>query len=134
MNFVATSVLNPNSALNPKLETITLPEIEIRPDSTKNEEERDEDLDSDTPWNVVLLDDNFHTYNYVIEMLMNIFGYNGRKALRMALEVDFKKRVIVWSGHLERAEAYQGEIHAYGADPRMETSQGPMSAILEKAR
>lgn len=120
---------------NPKLETITLPEIEILPDSTKNEEEeRAEDLDSDTPWNVVLLDDNFHTYNYVIEMLMSIFGYNGRKALRMALEVDFRKRVIVWSGHLERAEAYRDQIHAYGADPLMAISKGPMSAMLEKAR
>ncbi len=117
----------------PLLETITLPQIdiEIGSQSTKNEAE---DLDSDTPWNVVLLDDDCHTYDYVVEMLMNIFGYAVRKAFQMTIEVDTKKRVIVWSGHLERAEAYQSEIHAYGADPRMEISKGAMSAVLEKAR
>ncbi|PQV64194.1 ATP-dependent Clp protease adaptor protein ClpS [Abditibacterium utsteinense] len=113
----------------PKSETITLPQIEIDIESTKNEE-----LDSDSPWNVVLLDDDYHSYDYVIEMLMNLFGYAVRKAFQMTLEVDTKKRVIVWSGHLERAEAYREEIHAYGADPRMEISNGSMSAVLEKAR
>ena len=26
------------------------------------------------PWNVVLLDDNDHTYEYVVEMLLKLFG------------------------------------------------------------
>ena len=120
---------------DPKLETITLPETEIQPEiAPVRDEIPQEDLASDTPWNVVLLDDDFHSYDYVVEMLMNIFGYKVRKAFQMTIEVDTKKRVIVWSGHLERAEAYRDEIHAYGADPRMEISRGPMSAVLEKAR
>ena len=113
------------------LETITLPETDIQADQSAAQ---DEVFDSDTPWNVVLLDDDFHTYDYVIEMLMAIFGYPIRKAYEMTVEVDTKKRVIVWSGHLERAEAFRDEIHAYGADWRMEISKGPMSAKLEKAR
>ncbi|RYG73058.1 ATP-dependent Clp protease adaptor ClpS, partial [bacterium] len=36
---------------------------------------QDEELDSDTPWNVVLLDDDYHSYDYVVEMLMALFGY-----------------------------------------------------------
>ncbi len=115
----------------PTLETITLPDIAVDLDS---EIALDDDLDSDTPWNVVLLDDDFHTYDYVVEMLMAIFGYSIRKAFKMTVEVDTAKRVIVWSGHLERAEAYRDEIHAYGADWRMEISKGSMSATLEKAR
>ncbi|HEX9997020.1 MAG TPA: ATP-dependent Clp protease adaptor ClpS [Abditibacterium sp.] len=116
-----------NSAVLPACETTVLPEIDI-------ENAQDEVLDSDVPWNVVLLDDDFHSYDYVIEMLMNIFGYPIRKAFQMTVEVDTRKRVIVWSGHLERAEAYQAQIHDYGADPRMEISKGSMSAILERAR
>lgn len=107
-------------------ETIVLPEIDL-------ESVQDEDLLSDTPWNVVLLDDDFHTYDYVVEMLMNIFGYPIRRAFKMTVEVDTRKRVIVWTGHLERAEAYREQIHAYGADWRMDTSKGSMSAVLEKA-
>ncbi len=113
------------------LETITLPDIDVDLDSAIDD---DETYDSDTPWNVVLLDDDFHSYDYVVEMLMAIFGYTVRKAFQMTVEVDTRKRVIVWSGHLERAEAFRDEIHAYGADWRMEISRGPMSATLEKAR
>lgn len=94
----------------------------------------DETLDSDTPWHVILLDDDHHTYDYVIEMLMDIFGYSVEKAFEMTVEVDTRKRVIVWTGHLERAEAYQEQIHDYGADWRMNSSKGSMSAILEPAR
>lgn len=115
----------------PTLETTTLPEIEIQTDFAA---QKDEIFDSDSPWNVVLLDDDFHTYDYVVEMLMAIFAYPIRKAFKMTVEVDTEKRVVVWSGHLERAEAFQGEIHAYGADWRMEISQGSMSATLEKTR
>lgn len=112
-------------AMTPQLETIASPEIEAV---------NEEILDSDSPWNVVLLDDDDHTYDYVVEMLMDTFGYPPRKAFQMTVEVDTRKRVVVWSGHLERAEAYQDAIHAYGADWRLERSQGSMSAILEKAR
>jgi ATP-dependent Clp protease adaptor protein ClpS len=111
----------------PLLDATATPEIDF-------ETIQDEVLDSDSPWNVVLLDDDSHTYDYVIEMLMDIFGYAVRKAFQMTVEVDTAKRVIVWSGHLERAEAYQAQIHDYGADWRMDNSEGSMTAILEKAR
>jgi ATP-dependent Clp protease adaptor protein ClpS len=106
-------------------ETITLPEIDL-------ESVQDEDLLSDKPWNVVLLDDDFHTYDYVVEMLMAIFGYPIRRAFKMTVEVDTRKRVIVWTGHLERAEAYREQIHAYGADWRMETSKAPCRRCWKK--
>ncbi len=93
----------------------------------------DEDFDLDSDWNVVLLDDDFHSYDYVIEMLGDIFGYEPIKAYGFAIEVDMKKRVIVWTGARERAEAYQEKIHDFGADPLMEVSLGSMSAILEPA-
>ena len=93
----------------------------------------DEDVNLDKPWNVVLLDDDHHTYEYVIEMLGVLFGYPIDKAYKMACEVDEKKRVVVWTGHREIAEWKQEQIHDYGADWRM-TSDGSMSAILEQAR
>ncbi len=114
----------------PTLETTTLPQIDIEAEQNAANSEV---FDSDTPWNVVLLDDDFHTYDYVVEMLMAIFAYPIRKAFKMTVEVDTRKRVIVWSGHLERAEAFRDEIHEYGPDWRMDSSKGSMSARLEKA-
>ena len=84
-------------------------------------------------YHLVLLDDDQHTYDYVIEMLGSIFGYGPEKAWALARTVDTQGRVILETGPRERCEAHQGQIHAYGADPRMPTSLGSMSAILEEA-
>ncbi len=84
-------------------------------------------------WHVVLLDDDDHTYEYVIEMLGQIFGYGHDKALQMACEVDTTGRVIVTTTHFERAELKQQQIHGYGADWRIERCAGSMRAVLEPA-
>ncbi|GMV98621.1 MAG: ATP-dependent Clp protease adaptor ClpS [Phycisphaerae bacterium] len=85
------------------------------------------------PYNVILLDDDDHTYEYVIEMLGKLFGYDENKAFLMAQEVDLTGRVIVETTTLERAELKRDQIHAYGADPRSQRSKGSMSAIIEPA-
>lgn len=82
-------------------------------------------------WNVVLLDDDDHTYDYVIEMLGRVCGLARAVARRMAEEVDASGRCIVWTGPLEVAEFKRERIHAFGADPRLARSAGSMSAELE---
>ena len=84
-------------------------------------------------WHVVLLDDDDHTYAYVIEMLGKLFGHSHQTAYRMACEVDTTGRVIVATAVFEQAEFKQQQIHAYGADWRIERCQGAMRATLEPA-
>jgi ATP-dependent Clp protease adaptor protein ClpS len=84
-------------------------------------------------WHVVLLDDDEHTYAYVVEMLGAVFGHSRSTAYRMAEEVDRTGRVIVWTGAREVAEFKQARVHAYGADARIPASKGAMSAVLEPA-
>lgn len=84
-------------------------------------------------FNVVLLDDNDHTYDYVIEMLVRIFFYSPADALRHAIEVDTTGRTIVITCELPQAEYARDQIHAYGADPRMPRSKGSMRAVVEPA-
>lgn len=84
-------------------------------------------------YHVVLLDDDDHTYEYVVEMLGKVFGYDVPKAFRMAEEVDHTGRVIVDTTTLERAELKRDQIHAYGADPRIARCKGSMSAEIEPA-
>ena len=85
------------------------------------------------PFNVVLLDDNDHTYEYVIMMLCKLFGHSPEQAVQMACEVDSTGRVIVDTTTKERAEFKQEQIHAYGPDPLVERSAGSMSAFIEPA-
>ena len=84
-------------------------------------------------FNVVLLDDDDHTYDYVIEMLVKIFCHSREAAFRHAVEVDTDGRTVVLTCEREQAEFGRDQIHAYGADPRMPVSKGSMSAVIEPA-
>jgi ATP-dependent Clp protease adaptor protein ClpS len=84
------------------------------------------------PWKVVLWDDDEHTYDYVIEMLMEVCQMSMEKAFQHALEVDTEKKTVIFQGELEHAEFIQEKVMAYGPDPRMKNSKGPMTATLEK--
>jgi len=85
------------------------------------------------PYHVILHDDDTHTYAYVIEMMVNIFGYDEARGYKIACEVDESGRVIVVTCHKELAELRVEQIHEYGADPRMKESQGSMKATMEPA-
>jgi ATP-dependent Clp protease adaptor protein ClpS len=84
-------------------------------------------------YHVVLLDDNDHTYDYVIEMLQKLFIFTLEEAFRHAQEVDTCGRTILITCELPQAEFARDQIHAYGADPRLSRSKGSMSAVLEPA-
>ncbi len=84
-------------------------------------------------YHVILLDDDDHTYDYVVEMLIKLFRRSPKEAFAMAVEVDSTGRVIVLTAPLEQAEFKRDQIHAYGADWRLERSAGSMSAVLEPA-
>ncbi len=86
----------------------------------------------DRLWRLVLLDDDDHTYNYVIEMLGAVFGYAPEKAFALARIVDTEGRVTLMTADREACEAKQAAVHAYGADPRIPRSKGSMTAILEQ--
>jgi Uncharacterized conserved protein len=84
-------------------------------------------------YHVVLLDDDEHTYDYVIEMLQKLFCCSLEQAYHHAVEVDTTGRTIVITCELPEAEFARDQIHGYGPDWRMPQSKGSMSAILEPA-
>jgi ATP-dependent Clp protease adaptor protein ClpS len=84
-------------------------------------------------YHVVLLDDDEHTYDYVVEMLQKLFLLSAEMALQHAVEVDTTGRTIVITCEKPEAEFARDQIHGYGADPRMPKSKGSMSAVLVPA-
>jgi ATP-dependent Clp protease adaptor protein ClpS len=85
------------------------------------------------PYNVVLLNDDDHTFEYVIEMLKVLFAHPAEKGMQLAKEVDLQGRVIVLTTHKEMAELKRDQIHAYGSDARVATCKGSMSSVVEPA-
>lgn len=84
-------------------------------------------------FNVVLLNDDDHSYDYVVEMLQKLFLLSVNEAYRHAVEVDTAGRTIVLTAELPVASFAKDQIQSYGADWRLPESKGSMSAILEPA-
>ena len=96
---------------------------------TGTEQETGEDR---TPlYRVVLLDDDDHTYDYVIEMLQKIFVFTLQEAFRHAQEVDLRGRTVLMTCELREAEFGRDQIHTYGPDWRLPRSKGSMAALVE---
>jgi ATP-dependent Clp protease adaptor protein ClpS len=84
-------------------------------------------------YRVVLLDDDDHTYDYVIEMLQKIFVFTLEEAYHHAEEVDRRGRTVLITCELPQAEFARDQVRAYGADWRLVRSKGSMSAVVEPA-
>jgi ATP-dependent Clp protease adaptor protein ClpS len=84
-------------------------------------------------YRVVLLDDDDHTYDYVIEMLQKIFIFSLDQAFTHAEEVDTCGRTVLITCELREAEFARDQIQAYGPDWRLPRSKGSMSAVVEPA-
>jgi ATP-dependent Clp protease adaptor protein ClpS len=85
------------------------------------------------PYNVILINDDDHSYEYVILMLHELFAIPPEKGFLLADEVDKSGRAIVCTTSLERAELKQEQVHGYGPDPRIARCKGSMTAEIEPA-
>lgn len=97
----------------------------------KKAPEREHRTRKQPPYHVILLDDDDHTYEYVIGMLRKLFGYSNEHAYELASEVDQGGRVILDTTTLERAELKRDQIHTFGRDWRISQCCGSMSAMIE---
>src|SRR5262249_60289049 len=99
----------------------------------------DTDLESTTKdelsklYHVIILNDDEHTFDYVIEMLETVFNMPYTKALAHTMEADATGSSIVFTTNLEEAESKRDQIHAYGPDWRMPNSRGSVAALVEPA-
>jgi len=68
------------------------------------------------PYAVVVFNDEEHTFQYVIETLMKVFGYPQEKSYSLTLQIHNEGRAIVWSGSREVAELKRDQIRSAGPD------------------
>jgi len=99
----------------------------------------DTDIDNSTKdklsklYHVIILNDEEHTFEYVIEMLQAIFKMPYATAFAHTVEADSTGSSIVLTTNLEEAEQKRDQVHAYGADWRMPNSRGSVAALIEPA-
>jgi len=106
------------------------PENETRKERRTRTEEKTR---REPNWHVIIWNDEVHTYEYVIELLMTLFGHSPEKAYQITREVDRSGKGIAWTCHQELAELKRDQILGYGADWRMQESEGSIRATIEPA-
>jgi ATP-dependent Clp protease adaptor protein ClpS len=65
---------------------------------------------------VVVFNDEQHTFQYVVETFMKVFGYPLEKSYSLAAQIHNSGRGIVWSGSKEVAELKRDQIRSAGPD------------------
>ena len=111
-------------------EVETVPTPDVKEDQKKRRKSRPIHIPR---YHVILWNDEDHTYDYVIEMLIKLFRHTETAAFQMAREVDAAGKVVVDTTSQDRAELKRDQIHAYGADWRIPHCKGSMSATIEPA-
>jgi len=91
------------------------------------------ELEEGSLYNIILFNDEEHTYQYVIEMLSNLFSMTPKRAYDIAYEADFCGQAVVKTCPLEEAFRGRDAIMNYGPDPRIEHSTESMRAIVQQA-
>jgi ATP-dependent Clp protease adaptor protein ClpS len=85
-------------------------------------------------YHVVIWNDNEHTPEYVMEMLMRLFGHSSAKAYDITWQIDRLGKGIACTCHRELAELRREQIATYGADFSVADAQRvSMRATLEPA-
>jgi ATP-dependent Clp protease adaptor protein ClpS len=82
-------------------------------------------------YNVILWNDDDHTYDYVVRMMQDLFGHEYEKGVKIAIEVDTRGKAICLTTTLEHAELKRDQIHAYGKNKLIARCKGSMAATIE---
>ena len=94
------------------------PPVEAAPTPKERRKEQPADAKpkKQPPYAVIVFNDEEHTFEYVIETLMKVFGYPLEKSYALTLQIHTEGKVIAWSGVREVAELKRDQIRAAGPD------------------
>ena len=95
------------------------------------EKQRDHKQKRQPRYNVILWDDDDHSYDYVIRMMRMLFGHAVNRGFVIAREVDSKGKAICLTTTMELAELKRDQIHAFGRDSQITRCKGSMKASIE---
>ena len=68
------------------------------------------------PYAVIVENDDFHSFQYVIVGLAKVFGYDHQKGFLLANEIHTQGKAVVWSGTRELAELKCEQLRGLGTD------------------
>jgi ATP-dependent Clp protease adaptor protein ClpS len=84
------------------------------------------------PYNVILENDDHHSFEFVMEVLRKVLGCTQQRAFQLTELAHNSGRAIIWTGAKEVAELKVEQVHTFH-ETRGSRKLGPLGCTLEPA-
>jgi ATP-dependent Clp protease adaptor protein ClpS len=84
------------------------------------------------PYNVILYNDDYHSMEFVVAVLMKVMNFSIQQAMLRMLEAHETGRAVIWTGSKEVAELKAEQIHTLH-EKRQGADLGPLAVEIEPA-
>lgn len=86
------------------------------------------------PYNVVLLNDDHHSMQFVIEVLCKVLGCAVERAYQLMMEAHTSGRAVIWTGSKEVAELKHEQVMTVRETRETDGAElGPLGCVIEPA-
>lgn len=86
------------------------------------------------PYNVILMNDDHHSCEFVVEVLGKALGYTAERAFQLMLQAHTSGRAVVWTGPKEVAELKAEQIGTFHEIRASDQAKlGPLGCTIEPA-
>ena len=86
------------------------------------------------PFNVILMNDDDHSMEFVVDVLRKVFGFPVEKSFQMMLQAHQTGFAVVWTGPKEVAELKAEQISTFHETRERDNKDlGPLGVRIEPA-
>jgi ATP-dependent Clp protease adaptor protein ClpS len=86
------------------------------------------------PYHVILENDDYHSFEFVMEVLCKTLGCTEQRAYQLTLQAHTTGRAVVWTGSREVAELKVDLIHSCDEIRASDNARlGPLTCYIEPA-
>jgi ATP-dependent Clp protease adaptor protein ClpS len=86
------------------------------------------------PYNVILANDDYHSFEFVVDVLCKALGYTKERSLQLTLQAHNSGRAVVWTGPKEVAELKVEQIRTFHETRAVDQAKlGPLTCSVEPA-
>ena len=99
----------------------------VRPDTAEEQKTR-----RVPPYHVIILNDDDHSMEFVVEVLLKVFGFKIEQCVQLMMQAHETGRSIVWTGPKEVAELKVEQIRTF-SEKKAGKDIGPLGCEIEPA-
>lgn len=85
------------------------------------------------PYNVVLENDDYHSFEFVVDVLRKVLACTEERAFLLTRQAHTSGRAIIWTGPKEVAELKLEQVHSFHETHADGRKFGPLGCTIEPA-